>query len=808
MIDNDDQLAEDAGGDAVASAAEPKSSKEWLERIAQAEKAFETYQAKADKIDKLYANLERLANDARDREFQMFWANVAVLGPSIYSRPPVPVVVPRFKDRRPLPRVTSELIERCLVVSLENEDIDSVMRLIRDDLNILARGCVWLRYETKQENGGLVEKACIDHADRKDFLHDPARVWKEVDWVAKRSWLTKREARKRFMPTSGKAYQDLAFEVRKDDDEGVSDDGKRKAGIWEIWCKSQNKVVWVSEGCEVVLDEGKPHLDLTGFFPCPRPAYTTVQRRTLIPVPDMAFYKDQLEEINELTGRIAALADAIKVRAFYPSGAGEISDALEAAVKSTDDNVVMVPISNWAMTGNGAMKDMIVWLPLDMIASTITQLVALRKQLFDDVYQITGLSDIMRGSTVASETLGAQQLKSQYGSIRIRDRQDELIRIARDITRIVAEIMGENFQAKTLLDMSQLEIASDADIRKQVEPLKQQIGQITAQVEKAKADPQLQQQAQANPQAAQQILQQAQQQAAQLQQQIAKVEATPTIEQAVKLLRDQKMRPFVLDIETDSTIAPDENAQKQRATEYLTAMGGLLAQAVPAIQQLPEIAPLVADTISFAQSRFRVGRSMDQTVEEFVEKMKAMASQPKPPDPAQAKAQADAQAGQQAAQMQAQAHQADMAAKSQEVQIKQQEAQARLQLEQQKIAVDVQVKQADAQMKAQAAQVKMQQDAQAHEQAMQIGALNVALLRTKIAQASAGPAGEGEGVAKPPSESIAFKDLPPEGQAQMAAQAGIDLSAEQIAAHAAEQQAEAALKAETAGAAGNPRASK
>src|SRR6185312_2201646 len=205
------------------------------------------------------------------------------------------------------------------------------------------------------------------------------------------------------------------------------------------------------EGVDVLLDEGAPHLKLEGFFPCPKPAYATVQRGSLIPVPDMLYYKDQLEEINELTGRIAALSQALKVRGFYPAGNGEAGDAIEAAIKSVDDRQVMVPISNWAAFG-GTGGDLIVWLPIDMIATTLQGLVELRKQLIDDVYQIMGLSDIMRGSTDAKETLGAQQLKSQYGSVRIRDKQSELVRIARDLVRIAAEIMAENFSTQTLLD--------------------------------------------------------------------------------------------------------------------------------------------------------------------------------------------------------------------------------------------------------------------------------------------------------------------------------------------------------------------
>lgn len=645
MMATDDDMVEERDED---DALEGEESRPWLAMIEEAEKSFKDWQSRSDNIDKLYANMSELAAVGRDRQFQMFWANIQVLGPSIYSRPPVPVVVPRFKDRKPVPRAASELLERSVTVGFEQEDIDGIMRLVRDDVTVVARGCAWVRYEANEDGKG--QRVCIDFADRKDFLHPMARTWKEVPWVAKRSWLTEDQMEERFEKTSGDAYEKATYEIRKDEE---GRECEKKAGVWEIWHKDENCVCWVTEGVDVVLDKGEPHLDLEGYFPCPRPAYGTVQRRSLLPVPDMLFYKDQLEEINELTARIGALADAVKVRGFYPAGAGEIGDAIETAIKSTVDNQVLVPISNWAMIGQGGVKDMIVWLPIDQITTTIVQLVELRRQIIEDVYEITGLSDIMRGATEASETATAQQLKSQYGSVRIKDRQAELARFARDLVRISAEIMAENFTSKTMLEMSQLDIETDADIKAKIKPLEAQIKQIIAQVEQAKADPQMMQQAQANPEQAQQMLQQAQQQAEALKDQIEELNETATVEKVMKLLRDQKTRPFVLDIETDSTIAPDENAQKQRATEFITSVGGFMGQAIPLVQTVPQAAKLMAETLKYVASQFRAGRQLEGVIEEFADDMAAMAAQPKPPDPAHAKAQAEAQATQQAMQVEA-----------------------------------------------------------------------------------------------------------------------------------------------------------
>lgn len=715
---------------------EPKSAKAWLETIALAEKAFETYQDKCDNIDKLYADLEKLSNVARDRQFQIFWANIQTLAPSIYSRPPVPVVVPRFKDRKPLPRAASELLERNVIVSFDSEDIDGVLKLVRDDLAILARGAVWIRYEA--EDG--VERACVEHVDRKDFLHDQARKWKEVDWVAKRSFLTKDAMRKRFRKTSGDEYLKAAYEDRKEE-KGDADDGKLKAAVWEIWSKSQKRVVWVSEGCEKLLDDDKPHLTLEGFFPCPRPAYATLQRRTLTPVPDVLLYKDQLEEINDLTARIHALADAVKVRGFYPAGAGEIGDAIEAAMKATSDNQVMVGISNWAMLGGGAAKDMIVWLPLEMIVETIKNLVEMRRQLIQDVYEVSGISDILRGQTDPNETLGAQELKAQTGSTRIKDKQQEMVRLARDITRIVAEIMAENFSPDHLVEASQLDIPTKADIAGQVKALEAQIMQIVQQVQQAKANPEMMAQAQANPEQAQQMMQHAQQQAEGLQGQIDKLNDQPTVEKVVAFLRDQRLRPFVLDIETDSTIAPDENAQKQRATEFITAVGGFMNQALPLAMQVPQSAPLAAESLKFVASQFRAGRMLEQTIEEFADQMKAMAGQPKPPDPEQVKAEAEAKARQEEAAAKAQERQQAAAEKAQEQQRKAQEAEAAQERENVRLSADLEVKRRDDERKVIEHNIKVENErraderaAQIHAQQMEKGLLDLEAARVKIEQ--------------------------------------------------------------------------
>jgi len=612
---------------------EPKEAKAWLNLLEEAEDVFEAWNGHCDLIDKQFASLGRLADMSRDKEFQMFWANASVLMPSIYAKKPIPVVVTKFMDRRPVYEAAAEVMERCCVVAFDLAEIDELMKLVRDDLALIDRGVAWCRYESADSDYGH-EKVCIDFKNRRDFLHSVSRNWREVTWVAAASYLTRKEARERFYEYSGDEYQRADYRVDKDTQEIGGADHRERAKFWEIWSKGDKRVVWVAKGCEFILDEDDPHLDLRGFYPCPKPAYGSVQRGSLVPVPDVLQYKDQLEEINLLTGRIHALSDAVECKGFYPAGGSEIGKAVETAFSIKTPGQVMIPISNWAAFGGS--KEIIIWLPIDMISQTIIALVTLRKQIIDDIYQIMGLSDIMRGSTNPEETLGAQQMKSQYGSTRIRDKQQELVRLARDLVEITSEIITEKFKPKTIVEMSQTQIPTQKMQREQVEGIQKQLADAQQAMQKAQATPQFQQAQQQNPDQIKQAQEQLQQMITSGQTSIKKIMEKATLEQVLHLLKDSRTKSFVLDIETDSTIVPNEQQEKQQRSEFI----GVLAQLMPQLSQMimadPKSATFCGEILKFAVAPFRASRALDGAIDELVEQLKEKADQPRGDDPATA----------------------------------------------------------------------------------------------------------------------------------------------------------------------------
>jgi hypothetical protein len=609
----------------------------WQQEIQRAKNYFQKWRDRCEKIEKIYLQQQNDSGTQAKRNFPMLWANISVLQPAVYARVPQPAVERRFKDADPVARSASEIVERNLSVAMEFADIDSTMRESRDDFLLCGRGTAWLRYEADIESEDLGveasetaayedqeaqqlqpmeritdERVCIDYVHWSDFLHSPARRWKDVTWVARRVPMTNDELKERFGEQA--AIQIASLGIGSDQGKTETDRAQNegKTYVWEIWCKTENYTVWIAEGSPIALEVSEPPLDLEGFWPCPRPAFGTLSTGSLIPVPDYVYYQGQCEEIDILTKRINKLSDQLRLKIFYPSGDGSVSPAIEKAMRPENDTV-MVPIPEWAAFTEKGGSNAIVTLPIDEVQKVITACIENRKQLIEDVYQITGISDIVRGDTEASETATAQRIKTQWGSIRIRDRQGELARFARDIVRIAAEIICNQFQPETLMIMSGIQLPT----MQQKQQVQFQAQQVAAGYQQAAARAQQTgQQPPPPPQPPPELAQMMQQ---------------PTIDEVVQLLRDDNVRGFKIDIETDSTIEPDEDADKQRRMEFVEMVGGFIQQAGPIAQQMPQLVPIMGEVLLFATRGFRAGRQLESSLEQMVAQLSQQAMAPKPP---------------------------------------------------------------------------------------------------------------------------------------------------------------------------------
>lgn len=674
--------------DAVLSQKANEKVKFWLGEIAAARKREKDWRREGRRIVDIYHGKKK-----DQIPFNILYSNTETLAPALYNSQPRPVVQRRFKDEDPMGKAAAQAGQRVLEFQVdtnseEYQTFDDMMGDVVLDALLPGRGTGWVNYDAKIVGEGQQryvewELVCFESLKWDRWVFGFAKKWNRVPWVAREHDVTKEECEEKF----GKKVADkLTFTEMdrsgdKEDDEAQdkderTDEERKVAKVWELWHKSTKKVMFISPNySEDYLKVDDDPLELTGFFPMPEPLRFLRKSNDLMPVGLYSLYENQAKELNRLSIRINRVAEAIKVRGAYDSTLTELGDLLKK-----DDNA-MVPAENVAALQDGGLEKAIWLMPLDKLIVVLQQLYIARENCKKVIYEITGVSDILRGQSVASETATAQQIKNQWGTLRLKRLQRDVARYARDVLRISLEIAAKRFQEKTFASMTGLPFATTPEVQgaqAQVAAARSQIAMTGQQI-----TPQLM--TQVAPQAMQTL-------------------QKPQWQAVMKMLRDNTQRMYRIDIETNSTVDVE-------ATEDQKLMGEVL-QAVS--QFIQGVSPLVISgsmPFQVAQSmllaivrRYRFGTE----IEDYIKQMQP----PTPPD--QAKQAAEQQKQQAEAKMAQEQHQMDIQGKQMDLQMREKEMQMELafklkehELKMAELAAKVEVTKVMAQVKLQEAQNKL-----------------------------------------------------------------------------------------------------
>jgi hypothetical protein len=672
-------------------------AKRWKNELKQAKREDEAWCKRGKKIVKRYR--DDRTQSFTSKRYNVLWSNIQTMLPALYGRTPRAQVERRWKDKDPVARTASVILERALQYEIDNNsDFDHSIKLAVMDRLLPGRGVAWVRFDTKTVEtiesapmgkddaysdvaegeveqpsygeqspamyGGQpemnVETTPVDYVYWEDFRCTPARTWEEVTWCARRVYMSKEEVVKRF----GDEFKDINLthvpqgldDMLKSGFSKSDAEAMKKAEIWEIWDKTSECVYWVAEGEDKLLDHKNDPYGLDNFWPLPRPLFATQTTETLVPVPDYVLYQDQADEIDKLTNRISLLIEAVKVVGVYDASQAGIQRMLTEGF----DNQ-LIPVDSWAaFSEKGGVKGTIDFLPLDQTLQALNQCYAAREQAKQVVYDVTGLSDIIRGSSVASETATAQQIKGQYASMRLKRMQMDVAVFASELLRIKAQLMCDLYSPENLIQMSGIMGTDDA----------------------------------------------------------------PYAEQAIQLMKSEPARSFRIEVASDSLVEMDEAQEKQSRTEFLAAFGQAMQNSLPIMQQAPEFAPLFAEGLMFVVRTFKGGRSLENALESTIEKLNA----PKPP-------QGPSPEQQQAEAMQ-QMEQAKMQATMQAEQMKMQSAQ---QMEQMKSQTMAQVEQFKAEQAMMLEQMKQQAETERQAYKAQLDNQTKLQIAEMQAQAQAKP---------------------------------------------------------------------
>ncbi|MCK9622137.1 MAG: hypothetical protein M0R47_16575 [Methylobacter sp.] len=676
--------------------------KRWFSELDDAKKRDESYRKEGKRIIDIYTGTKKVP-------FNILYSNTDTLLPALYSAVPRPVVRHRFKDTAPLAQAAAKAGERMLEYLLDTntdgyETFDDSMNSATLDAMLPGRGVTRIKYDAEIGEYGIDSEAeediesgdsgiaseislrkeselvCTDTVCWDRVLFGYSKKWSEVPWIAFEEIIDKAEAERLFgKEMAGK----IQFTKEGDDTENDSGEekqdehqGERKtATIYQIWDKSGGKKVrYVSkhykDGFLKVEDDP---LELAGFFPMPRPIVLFAKSNDMSVTAPYLVYESQAKEINELTVRIQKIVRAIKARGVYDSELkGDIANLL-----SGDDNE-MIPAEKSATIAadNGFDKSIWFW-PVEKLIVVLRELYAAREEAKQVIYEVTGISDIIRGSTVASETASAQQLKSQWGTMRLKRNQGEVQRYARDLLRLMLEVAATKFSADTWAQMTGLPYATD-----------QEVVQSQAVMQAAQ---QMQMQGMQPNEAQQGMIQQAQ-----------AVMQKQTWSQVLDLLKNDMQRSYKIDIETNSTILPEAVEDQKQIAEVMTALGEYLQGVAPLIEKGAFPFEAAKAMMLSVVRRYQFG----DEIEEYINQMQ-------PPQPPQDATQQDKQA---------------------ELQAKQDEQQANIQLEKLKLEMQRLIAEGEAktqmhleQMRIESAEkiAKYQADLQAQTQ-LQIAAMTAA----------------------------------------------------------------------------------
>lgn len=591
-----------------------------------------------------------------ERRFNVLYSNTDLLLSALSTNNPRPVIRVRFgKEQttqpqlRNLARTAAEVAERAVVYNADQFDLKNVLEAASREALLSGRGVLRASYEVQilstptepaweqlgiqapvQERIGA-QKVELKNVPYDEFLCTDAKDWSGVWWVAFRHLMDKTELKEKF---GDEAAEQVPLSYREDADPQDKKHVRELAEVWELWDKREKTVLFFTTEYGKELSREEDPYGLEGFFPCGRPLQF-VRGRDLTPVPEYRLYRKTANELSEVVKRIDALVKNIRAKALYSA---DFKDEL-ADLKNADDNTdVPVNTSFNMLSQSGGIAGIIAEYPNAGKSQVLGVLEQRKQSALAEIYEITGIADIMRGTSDARETATAQEIKGQFGSVRLKARQSALQYFIRDSFKICAELVCEHFTAENLQAICGVDL-----------PTAQQKEQARLAVAGAQA------------------------QGAPVPPQLAELLQKPSWPELLDTLRTDRLRNCTLDTESTATAFDQTQQDKTARLELFETTHRLLGAALPLMQANPEFIDALKAHVLFAVDAFEQSRVVKEAYETAFAAWEARIKapqQPAGPTPEQMIAQAEqtkAQADLISAQARAAEAQAKMAQAAQEV---------------------------------------------------------------------------------------------------------------------------------------------
>lgn len=514
--------------------------------------------------------------------------------------PPMPAKGPAQTDIE----TAASVMEKALEIVVDDEHSHEAVKMAIKDVLLPGRGVCRVRWKPQMKTEPVLagdgvtplpnpatgepqttevkiwEEVDDEYVYWEDLLVDPVRAASDMNWIAFRHLFTQKDLETEF--AGSPEYDKLKAQAKLDElfkwtDESAAQspvgggaamktasklgDKIKKAMLWEIWDRQGRQIIWLCRDASGIVFRVDPDsMQLDGFYPIPQPMLAVTTTDSRIPRPFYDLYAKLADDLDETSQRISKLTKQVKVRGAYNSASTDIRDILTA------DDQKMIPVEGVDML-NGGLGNHIWLMPVVDFMNALDKLFLAREQCKQTIYEVMGISDIMRGATKASETATAQRIKGAMGSSRLEDAKAQAGNFVRDLLRLKAEVIAKNFDAETLSAMTGEDV-------------------------------------------------------------------TPAV---MDILRSDFQRVCNIDIEADSTVAADEQAEQQAMAMVMQSiqlvMQGTQSMLMSGVLPPPQVIQLSLELLKMAIHPVRYSRGVMELIGDFQAQLKAMAAMPPPPPP-------------------------------------------------------------------------------------------------------------------------------------------------------------------------------
>lgn len=430
------------------------------------------------------------------------------------------------------------------------------------------------------------ESVCLEPVLYREILIDPdIRRWKRCKRVAFEERFSRTQFARIFGRTALESLTRAEFEKF-----GASEASPKDQNIlvWQYWDEYSKETKWLPENGEEFIEprdysipveheeeegyETNGLYDLEQFLPVVAPLVINAPTESFWPNPEYYQLVDLLEDIHSIFSRMFRLTKAIVSRLLYDKS---IDGLREALAEAADGDQFGVPNLAAALTAaGGSLNNVVQYIDIKPLVESLAELDQRLEANLNKVYKLTGTSDLLQGFVTdqTDRTFGERQMQEKYSLNQVAERQRKMAEFVCNCFRLCCEVAIKNFKDESL--------------------------------------------------------------AIRIMPQTLPEEHKPRYQAALQMLKENPKR-FRVELETDSTIALDEDYQKAASIELVNALTTAVEKTANIAQQAPELAYLELHALKFLLQQHRQGKLFQgevvQAIDNIMQKMQIAAQNKKEP---------------------------------------------------------------------------------------------------------------------------------------------------------------------------------